>query len=339
MIIVQTKLRRFFPYRLIYWPTAAALKEFAENLPPTHYARVESADIDLQSGRCIVSHHLALTLLIDLRSSLDAIYKDLIDNARIRIHKGERLGSRLALRRYAGGPDQDRLVPEFGALYNDFARGKPSQVGPISMAREFSLFPNSDLIMAYLDGEPICGHLNLVDREAGIVRLLYSANKRFHNPPTARLAGIVNVYLHWHELERYREEGLATYDFGSIGQMEDSVGVNRFKMQFGGTIVCEHNYILAGMPMLWRSLFNLTSLLGGRWHRRDLIHRAGERWRDMSPERIRETVEDSIEDYERRQRNKRRDDSAALATRIMPDRDASSVNASKNKNLKASQQI
>jgi len=320
MIVVQRKLKRIVPYRLVYWPTQAALKELAEHLPLTHYARVESATVEIE-GRCIVGHHLSLTLLIDLRRPLQAIYKDLIDNARIRIHKAEKLGSRLSLRSYRGGPDEERLVPQFVDLYNDFVQGKPSQTAPISADRQYAFFPNAELIMAYLDGQPICGHLNLVDREVGIVRLQHSANQRFHEPATARLAGIVNVYLHWHELEKYREEGLATYDFDSIGQVEDSVGVNRFKMQFGGSIIREHNYVLAGMPRAWRTIIDLISLFGDRWQRRERVQKAGDRWREMPLERIGETIETSIQDYQRSLQAKRGKSKSDTTDRVMSSAD------------------
>jgi hypothetical protein len=306
MIVIQKRLKRIVPYRLIYWPTEAALKEIADNLPLTHYARVEFADMDLDRGRCMVSHNLSLTLVIDLQRPLRAIYKDLIENARIRIHKAEKLGGRLTLRRYSGGPDQDRLVPQFVDLYNDFVRGKPTQADPVSAAIEYSFFPNADLIMAYLDGQPICGHLNLVDREAGIVRLLDSGNRRFHDPATARLAGIINVYLHWYELEKYREEGFATYDFGSLGHSEGSVGVNRFKMQFGGTIIREHNYLFAGVPAVWRMAFHLMGWLStSKWQRRVQMQKGGKRWRNMTVEQIRRTIETSIAEYERSLQAKR----------------------------------
>lgn len=341
MIVIHGKLKRIIPYRLVYWPTEALLKEIAEYLPLTHYARLESANTDLDRGRCIVGHHLSLTLLINLQRPMGEIYKGLIDNARIRIHKAEKLGSRLTIRRYRGGPDEDRMVDQFVGLYNDFVRGKPTQTAPVAAAREYRFFPNADLIMAYLDGQPICGHLNLVDREAGIARLQDSANQRFHDSTTARLAGIVNVYLHWYELEKYREEGLATYDFGSIGQVEDSVGVNRFKMQFGGTIIREHNYLLAGMPVVWRSLFHLLSLVSSRGQRRARVHRAGERWRYMPPERIRQTIETSIDDYQRNRQARRGggDNSLTLSNRGARDLNLSPAASFKEKHGKASQRI
>ncbi len=73
--------------------------------------------------------------------------------------------------------------------------------------------------------------------------MLWSASRRFEDHATARLAGILNVYLHWYEIEKYREEGFQTYDLGGIGALDDNVRVNRFKLQFGGTIVREHNYL------------------------------------------------------------------------------------------------
>ena len=315
MIVIRGKLRRVFPYRLVLWPTETFLKELAENLPLTHYARVAFARTDIDRRPCIVSHTLGLTLLIELQRPLEAIYKDLIENARIRIHKAEKLGSRLVVRRYKGGPDEDRLLEQFVDLYNAFARDKPLDASPISFAEEYSYFPSADLVMAYLDNQPICGHLNLLDPDTGIVRMHHSASRRLHEPAIARLAGIANVYLHWYELKTYREEGLSAYDFGSLGQVDDSVGVNRFKMQFGGTIVREHNYILAGMPAAWRAASNLMCLLSRKWKRRAQVQKAGERWRDMPLELIRQTVESSIADYQRSLQARRRGANNNLSNR------------------------
>ncbi len=338
MIIIRNKLKGIIPYQLVYWPTETTLKELAENLPFSHYARVAFASTDLEHGRCIITHTLSLTLLIDLRRPLGAIYKDLIENARIRIHKAEKLGGRLMIRRYSGGPDVDGLVPQFVKLYNDFARGKPLQTSPVSEAREYSYFPNADLMMAYLDGQPICGHLNLVDRDVGIVRLHDSANRRFDDPATARLAGIVNVYLHWYELEKYRDEGLTTYDFGSLGQVEDSIGVNRFKMQFGGTIIREHNYLLAGAPTVWRLAFTLMSHTK-RWQRRIQMERAGERWRNMSLEEIRQTIKDSIAAYERQLQARRQANTSDLRPAARVSSETVSRGAIDLKHGKASQHV
>ena len=300
MIIIRKKLHRVIPYRIVLWPTEATLKELADGLPWAEAARVEGTNVGLETGRCIVSSFLSLTLVLDLRRGPDRLYRDLITNARIRIHKAEKLGKRIGIRRYVEGADNDRLIDDFVSLYHQAIGGRNETMFPISRQLARSYFPTADLTVVDLDGKPICGHLNLLDREAGISRLEYSASRRFDDPETRRLAGILNVYLHWYEILKYCEEGLASYDFGGIGGADDNVGVNRFKLQFGGAIIREHNYILAGMPSLWRAVSDGFETMTVRGRRRRLLRMAGDRWRDMEPDRIGDVIRTSVEEYERR---------------------------------------
>ena len=297
MITISKKLKGIIPYRVVVWPTESVVREIAENLPTTHAARIESANTELLTGRCLVDHYLTLTLAIDLRRGLEQINKDLITNARIRVHKAQKLGDRVTVRRSRGLPDQENLIDEFALLYNNFIAGQ-TFLFPISKAGISSYFPNAELILMDLDGEPICGHLNLLDKESGVSRMLWSASRRFEDHATARLAGILNVYLHWYEIEKYREEGFQTYDLGGIGVLDDNVGVNRFKLQFGGTIVREHNYLMAGMPELWRPVFKTFFAVSARGRRQKQVYRAADRWRQMPLERIRQTIATSVQNFE-----------------------------------------
>jgi hypothetical protein len=297
VITISRKLKGIIPYRVVLWPTESVVHELAENLPTTHVARVESAETELLTGKCLLNHYLTLTLAIDLRRDLEQIHKDLITNARIRVHKAQKLGERVTVRRCRGLPGQEKLIEEFVHLYSNFSAGK-GFLFPVSKAAISSYFPNAELILMDLDGEPICGHLNLLDKDSGVSRMLWSASRRFEDHATARLAGILNVYLHWYEIEKYREEGFQTYDFGGIGGLEDNVGVNRFKMQFGGTIVREHNYRMAGMPKLWRPVFKTFFAVSARGRRQKQAYRAADRWRQMPLERIRQTIVSSVQNFE-----------------------------------------
>jgi hypothetical protein len=274
------------------------LKELAEHVPATQAIRVEATNADLENSRYVVDHHLSLTLTIDLRRPLDELFKEMITNARIRVHKAEKLGDRITVRRYSGGPDPEGVVDEYIELYNSFVDGKPGQAFAVSKEMVNSYFPQADLILMCLDGKSIGGHLNMIDRDAGISRMILSGSRRFEDQATARLAGILNVYLHWWEISKYREEGMRTYDFGGIGGVGDNVGVNRFKLQFGGTIVREHNYVLAGMPALWRTAFNAFTALTPRGQRRRQLERAGDRWKQMPVERIRQVIQTSVQNFE-----------------------------------------
>jgi hypothetical protein len=300
MIVISKRLKGIIPYQLVLWPKESVVREMAENLPMTHVARVDIANTELLTGRCLVDHYLSLTLAIDLRGDLEQINKNLITNARIRIHKAQKLGDRVTVRRYTGLSGQENLIDEFVQLYNNFIGGKTAFLFPISKPLIASYFPNAELILMDLDGVPICGHLNLIDKELGVSRMCWSASRRFEDHAMARLAGILNVYLHWYEIEKYREEGFQTYDFGGIGGLDDNVGVNRFKLQFGGTIVREHNYLMAGMPKLWRPAFNAFVAVSARTRRRKQLDRAGDRWRQMPLEHIRQAIMTSVQNFERR---------------------------------------
>lgn len=298
MITISKRLKGIIPYRIILWPTESVVREMADSLPLTDVARVDIASIELLNGRCLVDRNLSLTLAIDLRRDLAQIYKDLIPNARIRIHKAQKLGDRVTVRRYTGRTGQANLIDQFALLYNNFIAGKTASLFPISKALIASYFPNAEIVLVELDGEPICGHLNLLDRESGVSRMLWSASRRFEDHATTRLAGILNVYLHWYEIEQYRDDGFQTYDFGGIGGLDDNVGVNRFKLQFGGTIVREHNYTMAGMPKLWRAILDTYVTVSARGRRRKQLDRAADRWRHMPLERIRQSIVTSVQNFE-----------------------------------------
>jgi len=298
MITISRRLKGIIPYTIILWPSEHVVRAMAENLPKTHLARLDIAGIELPNGRCVVDRTLSLTLAIDLRRGLEQIDKDLITNARIRIHKAQKLGDRVTVRRYAGLPSQENLIDKFVLLYNDFTAGKTASLFSISKALIANYFPHAEIVMVDLDGQPICGHLNLLDHESGVSRMLWSASRRFEDHATTRLAGILNVYLHWYEIEKYREEGFQTYDFGGIGGLDDNVGVNRFKLQFGGKLVREHNYTMAGMPKLWRAVLDTYVAVSARGRRREQLDRAADRWGHMPLERIRQSILTSVQNFE-----------------------------------------
>lgn len=300
MVIIERKLKGFLPYKVIFWPNEALLREYADRMPFAHAARLENTPTAIEAGRCIVSHNISLTLVIDLRRGLGAVYKDVKPNARIRIHKAERLGKRVTIKRYNGGSDPDGLIDEFVLLFNQFTIGKGGLVFPVSKKQVESYFPHAELLLMYLDDNLICGHVNFIDRELGVSRLGHSGNRRFEDPEISRLSGILNVYLHWYEIEKYSKEGFSTYDLGGISSLPDFVGVNRFKMQFGGRIVREHNYVMAGAPLLWRAALGSMKAFTARGQRRDEVESSGARWRDMTDDQVAETIESSVQEFEKR---------------------------------------
>jgi|SRR5581483_6972187 hypothetical protein len=291
MITIRKKLKGLIPYRIVWFPSDAALRSLAEELPLTHIARVECASADVSgTASTVIEHHLSLTLCVELRRSLDEIFSRFSSTTRNLIRRAEKLGSRIRLRRHDASAENTGMVDEFVEFFNELVRHKHGALFPMSRQLAHSYFPHAELSLLDFDDRLLCAHLCMRDPEAGKVRLLYSVSRRFQDPDTSRVAGIANIYLHWLEFQKYRETGFAMYDLGGISPVDDP-GINRFKLQFGGELVREHNYWLAGTPIIGNSAFALITKLTGRGKRRRAVQRAGERWRDLPLEEIRRDIE------------------------------------------------
>jgi hypothetical protein len=261
MVIIDRNLGGIVPYRAVFFPTDETLTELTERTMPTQMARLFWTATELRNANRVVRHEKTATVCIDLSGTLEALSKGVAKNTRYEIRQAEKLGDRIRIER--NGPE---LTDKFLALFNDFVRSKP-EVAAInhSMLRRYEA--HADIFMAYLDGNPVCGHVLLRDVEIGRARLLYSASRRFDDRETARLSGTLNRFLHWHEICAYREERFSAYDLGGIKE-DKADGITQFKMSFGGDVVKEHTYLCAGIPWVGRTAQALLEKVVKRYRRR-----------------------------------------------------------------------
>jgi hypothetical protein len=124
--------------------------------------------------------------------------------------------------------------------------------------------------MLYFDGQPTCGRLVLRDEDGRTALMLNSCTRRFDEGSDTITVGLLNRYLHWHEMKTYQAAGLNNYDFGGVGPR--NAAVTNFKMSFGGQIRTLGLYFYAGSARpLWRVAHSLytrwvgESLLYTRW--------------------------------------------------------------------------
>ncbi len=272
MVIIDRNLGGIVPYRAVFFPTDQTLTELTERTKPTQMARLFWTATELRNANRVVRHEKTATVCIDLSGTLEALSKGVAKNTRYEIRQAEKLGDRIRIER--NGPE---LTDKFLALFNDFVRSKP-EVAAInhSMLRRYEA--HADIFMAYLDGNPVCGHVLLRDVEIGRARLLYSASRRFDDRETARLSGTLNRFLHWHEICAYREERFSAYDLGGIKE-DKADGITQFKMSFGGDVVKEHTYLCAGIPWVGRTAQALLENVVKRYRRRS--PRVGSSNRDL----------------------------------------------------------
>jgi GNAT acetyltransferase-like protein len=261
MITIDRRLGGLVPYKTVFFPTDRALHDLTERPKPTQIARLFWTASEPGDAARVVRRYRSATVCIDLAATLETISSGVAKNTRYEVRQAEKLGDRASIHR-----NRDGCVEDFLSLYNDFARSKP-ELSTINRSAVSRYGAHADTFVAYLDGKPLCSHVLLRDATIGRARLLFSASRRFEDRETARLCGVLNRFLHWREIALYREEGFATYDLGGIEE-DDSNGITRFKMSFGGRVVKEHTYLCAGLPLLGRTaqaLFEHLSKRGRRW--------------------------------------------------------------------------
>jgi hypothetical protein len=88
--------------------------------------------------------------------------------------------------------------------------------------------------------------LVLRDERLKRVGVLLTASTRLKDENPSTLISSLNRWLHWHEMQYYKSEGMRIYDLCGLGtDTPEKAAIAYFKKSLGGTEVLEHNYILA----------------------------------------------------------------------------------------------
>ncbi len=173
------------------------------------------------------------TLVIDLRKSLDEIWKNMAKKScRYFINRAKREGIEVKI---------NTSYPEFMNLYADFSKTKnfhTTIIGKKALKR-------APLFTAYLQSELLAGII-LVEDEKNI-KWLMGASKRLESDKSkSTLISCANRLLIWEAIKYAKEKGISEFDFGGYYTGSDEnhplCRVNQFKRQFGGTPVTYYNY-------------------------------------------------------------------------------------------------
>jgi hypothetical protein len=254
MLTLRQHVAGLLQYRKVYFPSQEAALEISRSIQINEAVRLLGVFRDLGAPLHLVKHQERLTVWVDLSAGLEAVLRGMKKKScRYEVHRAERMLDRVEIE-----INSARALRDFLPLYNGFADTK-GPVPRLSPRRFKKFLVHSEVTMLYLDGRPLCCHLLLCDPEAGITQLLYSGSRRLETPAEAAACGALNRYLHWYEMQRCHARGLSIYDFGGIRYPEHPTA--RFKLSFGGSIVREHHYLLAGVP--W--LLKLADLFYGKF--------------------------------------------------------------------------
>jgi hypothetical protein len=166
----------------------------------------------------------------------------------------------------------DTARADFLSLYNGFAR-RNGKLPPLKPQRLNEYLPHADVFMLYWEDQPTCGRLVLRDEESRTALMMYSGTRRLEHGAHTKTVGLLNRYLHWHEIKTYRAAGMEEYNFGGVGPRTPSI--NDFKMSFGAQLRPTSLYLYAGSGRpFWKVVHSLytrwtsTSLRRSTWARR-----------------------------------------------------------------------
>src|SRR5438093_7253819 len=173
-----------------------------------------------------------LTMVTDLSAEVDAIAEKFGKDCRYKIRRAE---SKDGLRMEFITEPESRL-DEFRAFYDAFARQKSLEPADHKWLVAACKARQLALSSASQNGEALVWHAHVMYGETA--GLQYSGSKfRNRENDYRALVGRANRWLHWRDMQRFKEIGIKRYDWGGLFEDEsvpERAGINKFKRDFGG---------------------------------------------------------------------------------------------------------
>src|SRR6202011_1520339 len=172
MIVFERTVFGFFRYRKVVFPTPDGVSDLLARMAPNDIVRF-NYDGCLPPSRDMIDSFPVSTIIINLRQSLDQIWAGMRrTSCRQPLRKVEKMLDRIRIAERSSAAAADFL-----ALYNGLARAKPG-LTHLSQRAFRRYLGAADVRVIYLDGRPLCGHVNVGDPHGGRAGGLFAANRR-----------------------------------------------------------------------------------------------------------------------------------------------------------------
>lgn len=212
-------------------------------------------------NRCDVVHYIysnaniphaqkVYTLCIDLSKDESTILAEMDRNARNNIKRSEAFDNF----EYSITFDPSKeLLDKVRNFYNTFARHKGIglfESNVIEQIKKKNALAVSEVKSS--DGKTLCYHVYIVDGKTAYCK--YSAS-HFRLSPDKDFRSMVsraNRYLHWMDIKFFKKNRYQIYDFAGLTMDKNHQELNnidRFKKEFGGTIVTKFNFYVPKSPL------------------------------------------------------------------------------------------
>lgn len=172
-----------------------------------------------------VSHgHTATS---DLTLPWDEIYSRMKSNTRNEVKRAEKEGVVMEC-----NYDYEAFVP----FYNDFcdSKGIPFKINVDTLRKYDKML----ITVAKKDSLVLCMHATVVNSKDGEAMLFYSCSQRLSDGVDRKLIGWANRFLHFKELQMFKNQGLKKYEWHSLVVDPEDIrySIGQFKLSFGGEL-------------------------------------------------------------------------------------------------------
>lgn len=221
---------------------------------------LHSSDNDL--GKAPVKAHskLQYTLINDLLSTEEELLTNVKKNCKYEIRRAEKEGAETRIYIDKHEFISNGIIDKFKKVYNEMFKAKGLEYY-FNEALTLAGIESGQLIVTTnaLSDDPNCVvyHAYLVDGTSAV--LMYSASPLWEDgdKEKANAIGRLNKHLHWKDMLWFKENGYSRYEWGGISNPDEPNGIDRFKLEFGGDVVCYANYLIP-CSLLGRVYVNLV---------------------------------------------------------------------------------
>lgn len=164
----------------------------------------------------------------DLKLSLDDIMMQMKSNTRNEIKRAIKEGCTF---------EYNYNYEEFVAFYKDFSlnKGLNDNMDIHTLAK----YDKMIITIAKKDGKPLAMHATVINQKDKVAMLFYSCSHRFSEDTDRKLIGWANRYLHFKDLELFKEIGMERYEWHSVCMDKSrpaNYNIGQFKLSFGGEL-------------------------------------------------------------------------------------------------------
>lgn len=195
-----------------------------------------------------------LTNKIDLSLEKEDILAAMHPTTRYDIKRGEKLHLDVKTNFQPSAVELQQLIEE------NISFSKEKKISPVNFTWLQATTKHSCLCLRqiYLDETMLVTHIYLYDsKRAFLVHSFHNVN--FKN---SAIRGYANKFLHWKDMQLFKERGLSHYNWGGVDAIPQ--GIADFKSRFGGELIENYSYIES--TLFARILINLYKRLFGNYN-------------------------------------------------------------------------